>query len=177
MKPLELIHTFIFGPTIIQSLQGENYFLFFIDDYSRMIWVTFQKKKSEAFEKFKAIKSLVENEIDLKIKCLISDREGEFSSNEFEEFCELHGIKRHFLAARTPNQNGVVERKNQTIQEMARTMLNETNLSDMFWREAINTIVYILHKGKIRVNNNKTPYELWKGRPTTIKYFKCFGSK
>jgi hypothetical protein len=60
---------------------------------------------------------------------------------------------------------------------MARKMLNEANLSDMFWREEINTTVYILNRGKIRVNNNKTPYELWKGRPTTVKYFKLFRRK
>jgi hypothetical protein len=60
---------------------------------------------------------------------------------------------------------------------MARTMLNEANLSDKFWREAVNTIVYILNRGKNRVNNNKTPYELWKGRPVTIKYFKVFRIK
>ena len=60
---------------------------------------------------------------------------------------------------------------------MDRTMLNEVNLLDMFWRESINTTVYTLNRGKIRVNNNKTPYELWKGRPTTVKYFKVFGRK
>ena len=60
---------------------------------------------------------------------------------------------------------------------MARTMLNEANLSDAFWREVISTIVYILNRAQIRVNNNKTPYELWKGRPTIVKYFKVFGSK
>jgi hypothetical protein len=60
---------------------------------------------------------------------------------------------------------------------MERTMLNEAKLSYMFWREAINTTIYILNRGKIKVNNNKTPYELWKGRPTTIKYFKVFRSK
>jgi transposase InsO family protein len=125
MKPLELVHTDLCGPTRTQSLQGEKYFMFLIDDYSRMTWVTFLKEKYEAFEKFKEFKALVENKTNLKIKCLRSDRGGEFISNEFEEFCELHGIKRHFSAARTPQHNGVVERKNQTIQEMARTMLNE----------------------------------------------------
>jgi hypothetical protein len=60
---------------------------------------------------------------------------------------------------------------------MARTMLNEAKLSDGFWREAINIAIYILNRGKIIVNYNKTPYELWKGIPTTVKYFKNFGSK
>ena len=99
--------------------------MFLINDYKRMTWVTFLKEKYEAFEKFKHFQSLVENEYDLKIKCLRSKRGGEFTSYEFDEFCENHGIKRLFLAARTPQQNGVVERKNIIVQEMARTMLNE----------------------------------------------------
>jgi hypothetical protein len=83
-KPLELVHTDLCGPTRTKSLQGESYFMFLIDDYTRMTWVTFLKNKSEAFEKFKAFKALVENETDLKIKCLRSDNGGEFTSNEFE---------------------------------------------------------------------------------------------
>jgi transposase InsO family protein len=82
--------------------------MFLIDDYTRMTWITFLKEKSEAFEKFKSFKSLVENDIDLKIKCLRSDRGGEFTSYVFDEFYENHGIKRHFSVARTPQQNGVV---------------------------------------------------------------------
>ena len=124
-KPLELVHTDLCGPTRTKSGQGESYFMLLIDDFSRMTWVTFLKKKSKAFEKFKAFKALVENEIENKIKCLRSDRGGEFTSGEFIEFCEQHGIKREFLAVRTPQQNGVVERKNRTIQDMARAMLDE----------------------------------------------------
>ena len=67
--------------------------------------------------------------------------------------------------------------KNQIVQEVAREMLNKAILSDKFWREAINTEIYILNRGKIIVNNNKAPYELWKGRPKIVKYFKVFGSK
>jgi hypothetical protein len=88
-KPLELVHTDLCGPTRTQSLQGENYFMLLIDDYTRMTWVSFLRNKSEAFEKFKSFKALVENETDLKIKCLRSDNGGEFTSNEFEEFVKL----------------------------------------------------------------------------------------
>ena len=63
------------------------------------------------------------------------------------------------------------------VQEITRTMLNEDNILERFWRDPINIIMHILNRGKIKVNNNKTPYELWKGRPTIIKYFKVFGSK
>ena len=106
--------------------------MFLIDDYTRMTWVTFLKEKLEAFEKFKIFKEMVENETYMKIKCIISDNEWEFTSNEFNEFCEIHGIKRQFLAAKTPQQNGVVERKNRTFQEPARTMLNEAKLLDAY---------------------------------------------
>ena len=119
---------------------------------------------------------MVENESGMKIKCLRSDNGGEFTSNEFNEFCEGHEIKRQFSVAKTPQQNGVVERKNRTVQEATRTMLNEVKLSDSFWREVVYTVVYILNRGKLRVNKNKTPYELWYGIPASIKYFKVFGS-
>lgn len=147
-----------------------------IDDYSRMTWVAFLKEKSEALAKFKAFKKLVENEMDAKIKCLGSDRGGEFTSNEFEDFCTKHGIRRQLSAARTPQQNGVVERKNRTVQEMARAMLNESKIADTFWKEAVHSAVYILNRAQIRVNNDKTPYELWKGRAATVDYFRIFGS-
>jgi transposase InsO family protein len=86
---------------------------------------------------------LIENGSDLRIKWLRSDWGGEFVSNEFEEFYELHGIKRQFSATRTPQQNGVVERKNWTKQYIVRKMLNEAKISDIFWRE-VSTMVYIL---------------------------------
>jgi hypothetical protein len=81
------------------------------------------------------------------------------------------------LTTKTPQQNGVVERKNKTVHGMARTMLNEAKILDTFWREAINRTIYILNRVKIKVNNEKTPYKLWKGRPTTVKCFKLFGRK
>ena len=80
-------------------------------------------------------------------KCLRSDNGGEFTSKEFDLFCETHGIKRQFSAARTPQQNGIAERRNPTVQEAARTMLNDEKLSDGYWREVVSTIVYILNKG------------------------------
>jgi transposase InsO family protein len=176
-RPLELVHTDLCGPTRTRSIQGEHYFMLIIDDYTRMTWVYFLREKSEAFEKFKAFKAYVENETDLKIKCLRSDNGGEFTSNEFNKFCEDHGIKRQFSAPRTPQQNGVVERKNIIVQEAARTMLNEAKLPDKFWRDAVYTTVHILNRAQLRVNHDKTPYELWFGRPTSVKHFRVFGRK
>lgn len=118
-KPLELIHTDLCGPTRKESPYGEEYFILFIDDFYKMCWIGLLKHKDEAFEKFQAFKDLVENESDQKIKCLRSDLGGEFISDEFFDFCEQHGIKRQFSTARTPQQNGVVERMNRTFQQMA----------------------------------------------------------
>jgi transposase InsO family protein len=95
----------------------------------------------------------------------------------FTQFYENHGIKRRFSAPRTPQQNGVVERKNITVQEAARTMLNEAKLPKIFWRDAIHTIVHILNRAWLRPNHEKTPYELWFGRLASIKHFRIFGSK
>ena len=101
-----------------------------IDDYTRMTWVCLLNKKSEAFNQFKRFKELIENESDLKIKCQRLDNGGEFISNEFNNYCSEQGIKRQLSASRTPQKNGVIERKNRTVLNMARTMLNKEGISD-----------------------------------------------
>eukprot|EP00253_Pinus_taeda_P018868 PITA_18868 len=139
-----------------------------------MCWIGLLKHKDEAFEKFKA---LVENESDHKIKCLKSDRGGEFTSDEFFDLCEKHGIKRQLSTTRTPQQNGVVARMNKTIQQMVHSMLDESGTPATFWGEAAFTVVTILNQAKVQVNSTQTPHELWYGKNPTVKYFKVFGRK
>jgi hypothetical protein len=148
-----------------------------VNDYTRMIAICFLIKKSEAFEKFQVYKEMVENEMDSKIKCLRSENGGKFTSKEFMDFSRKHGIKKKFFVARTPQQNGVVERKNMIVQEMAQTMLMDSKLIDFFWTHVVHTTVHIQNKVILRNNNDKTTYELSKGRPTNVKHFKVFGSK
>jgi transposase InsO family protein len=176
-KPLEIVHTDLVGPTTTKGLKGEIYFMLLVDDYTRMIVACFLKNKSEAFENFKIYKEMVENEIDSGIKCLRSDNGGEFNSKEFIDYCCNHGIKRQFSTARTAQHNGVVERENETVQEMARTMIMDSKLTDMFWTQAMYTTAHIQNKVLLRNNTDKTLYELWKGRPTNVKHFIFFGSK
>jgi transposase InsO family protein len=107
-NPLQLIHIDLCGPTRTKILQGENYFMLLIDDYTRMTWVSFLKNKSEAIDKLKVFKELVENKTDLKINSLRSNNGGDFTSNEFGKLCEMHGIKRQLSKTRTQQQNGVV---------------------------------------------------------------------
>ena len=143
-QPLELVHTNLCGPARVQTLQGERYFMLFIDDYTRIIWVTFLKTKSEAFDKFKLFNAKVENESGHKIKCLRSDNGGEFVLTEFKNFCEQNGIKRKYYTSNTPQQNGISETKNRIVQEATRTMLLEAKQAETFWREALAAAVYII---------------------------------
>jgi predicted component of type VI protein secretion system len=117
-----------------------------IYDYSRLTWVSFLKEKSEAFEKFKVFKALSKNQTEKRLKEVRSDRGGEFSSWNFKEYCDKHGIKREYTIPRTPQQNGVVERHNRSIQQMARSMMNERNIPQTYWVEAIHTLFISLTK-------------------------------
>ena len=82
-------------------------------------------------------------------------------SRDFKEFCDRHGIKREYTVLVTPQQNGVVERKNRSVPQMERSMMSERDISQTFWVEVVHTTIYILNKAHLRQNNDKSPYELW----------------
>jgi hypothetical protein len=106
-----------------------------------------------------------------------SDHGREFENSKFGEFYLSYGIQYEFSSPITPQQNGVVERKNMVIQEMARVMIHSKNLAQHFWGEAINTTCHIINRVYLRLETNKTPYEIWRGKKLTVKYFRTFGSK
>jgi hypothetical protein len=106
-----------------------------------------------------------------------SDHGREFENTKFEEFCLSYGIKQEFSSLITPQHNGVVERKNKVIQEMAHVMIHSKNLAQHFWGEAVNTACHIINRVYLRPETNKTPYEIWRGKKPTVKYFRGFGSK
>ena len=115
--------------------------------------------------------------MSIKVKTIRSDHGGQFENENFEKFCNKKGITHNFSFPRTPQQNRVVERKNRTIQECARTMLNNSNLPRNFWTEAVFTVCYILNRILIRPLTNKTSYELFYNKKPKVSYFKVFGSK
>jgi transposase InsO family protein len=118
---------------------------------------------------------MVENLKEMKILKVRSVHGGEFENEPFENFCEKLGIVHEFSSPRTPQQNGVVERKNRTLQEMARTMIHKNNLAKYIWAEAVNTTCYVQNRIYIRLILEKTTYELFKGRRPNISYFYQFG--
>ncbi|GKE01043.1 retrovirus-related pol polyprotein from transposon TNT 1-94, partial [Tanacetum coccineum] len=110
--------------------------------------------------------------------CLMGHSNEEFDNEvQFGAFCDANGITHNFSAPSTPQSNGVVERKNRTLQEMSRTLLNEQSIPQKFWCNAVDTSTYILNRILIRPFLGKTPYELFKGRKPNLEYFKVFGSK
>lgn len=134
------------------------------------------REKLEALQKFKIFKDRVENEVDRKIKCLRSNGGGEFTSDEFNILYEKNGIRKQFSTPRILEQNGVMERMNQTIQEATKTMIKGEELLEVCWREEIHTIVYTLNIILYQKRHGKTLYDLWHGRTPIMKYFKVFGS-
>ncbi|KAK2390489.1 putative mitochondrial protein [Trifolium repens] len=174
-KPLELIHMDLFGPSRTKSLGGNYYGLVIVDDYSRFCWTLFLSSKSDTLSAFKQFAKMIQNKLDLKIISIRSDHGGEFENNNFDKFCSKHGIEHNFSAPRTPQQNGVVERKNRILEELARTMLS--GLPKYFWADAISTASYVLNRAIIRPILDKTPYEILKGRKPNLSHLRSFGCK
>ncbi|GJW40632.1 putative ribonuclease H-like domain-containing protein [Tanacetum coccineum] len=150
-QPLFMLHMDLFGPTFVSSLMNKKYCLVVTDDYSRFTWVFFLASKDETSGILKSFITQIENLVDKKVKIIRCDNGTEFKNRVMSEFCEKKGIKREFSVARTPQQNGVAERRNRTLIEAARTMV----------------LVVKPH--------NKTPYEIFRGRTPSLRFIKPFG--
>ncbi|GKC32579.1 retrovirus-related pol polyprotein from transposon TNT 1-94, partial [Tanacetum coccineum] len=166
---LEIIHADVCGPMRTESLSSSKYFLLFIDDFSRMSWVYFLKHKSEVFECFKKFKILVEKQTRKVVKVLRTDHGGEFTSNEFHAFYDEHGINKQLTAPYTPERNGVAERKNRMVVEMARSMLKQKGMPDSFWAEGVAAAVHILNISPTKAVWDQTPYEAWNGNKPLVE--------
>jgi transposase InsO family protein len=160
-RPLELLHMDLFGPIAYISIDGSKYCLVIVDDYSRFTWVFFLQEKSQTQETLKGFFRRAQNELGLRIKKIRSDE----------------GIKHEFSSPYTPQQNGVVERKNRTLLDMARTMLDEYKTPDRFWADAINTVCYSINRLYLHRILKKTSYELLTDKKPNVSYFRVFGSK
>ena len=150
-----------------------------VDDYSRYTWVDFVREKSDTFGVFTKLCLQVQREKGGtigKIVRLRSDHGKEFENSMFADFCNSEGIAHEFSAPITPQQNGIVERKNRTLQEMARVMMLAQNIPTYFWAEALNTACHIHNRVTLRPGMSLTLYEIWRGRKPNVKYFRVFGS-
>ena len=162
---LDYIHTDVWGPTKTASLGGKHYFVTFVDDFSRRVWVYTLKSKDEVFETFLVWKKMVENQAGRKIKVLRSDNGTEYRNDQFSYFCKKEGISRHFTVRDTPQQNGVAERMNRTLLEKVRCMLSNAGLGKQFWAEAVMYASHLINRLPSAALNGKTPLEVWSGKP------------
>ncbi|GJZ15781.1 putative ribonuclease H-like domain-containing protein [Tanacetum coccineum] len=140
-QTLQLLHMDLFGPTSVRSINHKTYCLVITDDFSRFSWTFFLRTKDETSAILKDFIRQIENQLNKKVKTIRCDNGTEFKNRDINEFCGLKGIKREYSNARTPQQNGVAERKNRTLIEAARTMLADSFLPNTFWAEANTTDV------------------------------------
>ncbi|KAK1678745.1 hypothetical protein QYE76_039593, partial [Lolium multiflorum] len=174
---LELLHVDLFGPVTHASLGAKKHCLVIVDDYSRYTWVYFLKTKDETQQIFIDFATEVQRQHNLLIMAIRSDNGSEFKNYTLNDFLSDEGIRHQYSAAYTPQQNGVAERKNRTLMDMARSMMAEYKSRYNFWAEAISTACHSSNRLYLRKGLNKTPYEILTENKPNISYFKVFGCK
>ena len=169
-KPLEIVHSGVCGPMRTTSIGGARYFVTFVDDYSRKVWVYTMKCKGEWFERFKEFQALVETQSGHKIKAFRCMSGGDFISKEFEAFLMERGIEN------TPQYIGPAGCAIQSIVAMAKRMLEARKLEKSFWAEAVANAVYTLNRCPTKALTSVTPEEMWSGRRPCVAHMRVFGS-
>ncbi|RVW30282.1 Retrovirus-related Pol polyprotein from transposon TNT 1-94 [Vitis vinifera] len=178
---LEIIHTDICS--LDMDSHGQKYFISFIDDFSRYMYLYILHNKNEALDAFKVFKAEVEKQYGKQIKIVRSDRGGEYygryledgqSPGPFAKFLQEHGIVAQYTMPGSPDQNGVAERRNRTLLDMVRSMLSSSKLPKFLWTEALKTAVYILNRVPTKVVP-KTPFELLKGWKPSLRHMRVWG--
>ncbi|MCO5592094.1 hypothetical protein L7F22_046089 [Adiantum nelumboides] len=158
-QKLQLVHSVICGPMWTPSVGNSLYFVTFIDEFSRFCWVYPLKAKLDVFANFQHYVSMVENETGCKVQTLCTDRGGEYMSGAFKDFLGKKGIKHQCTMPYTPQQNGVVERKNRSLMEMARCMLKVKSFPHKLWMEAVACAAHVLNRCPTCALKTITPYE------------------
>nr|GEX72350.1 retrovirus-related Pol polyprotein from transposon TNT 1-94 [Tanacetum cinerariifolium] len=176
-KPLYLLHMNLYGPMHVESINRKRYVLVFVDDFSRYTWVFFLHSKDEAFEVLISFIKKTQVNLQLQVQRVRTDNGTEFKNKTLAKPFNEVGISQQFFAARTPQQNGVMERRNRTLVEAAKTMLTFANLPLFLWAEAIATACFTQNRLIIHKHFDKTPYELINKRKPNIKFFHVFGCR
>ena len=172
---LELVHSDICGPMPVVSREGSLYYVTFTDDMSRRSFVFGMRSRDQLLSRFKTFKKLVEFETGKSIKRLRSDRAREYEFGAMKAYLEECGIVQELTAPYSPEQNGVSERLNQTLNSNSRAMLHESKLGEEYWEDAVFAATHVKNRTPSRVLEWKTPYELWFGHPPSIKHLRPFG--
>ncbi|GJS57332.1 retrovirus-related pol polyprotein from transposon TNT 1-94 [Tanacetum coccineum] len=173
---LHLLNMDLCGPMRVASINGKRCILVIVDDYSRYTWVHFLRTKDETPEVIKNFLKNISVRLQAPVIIVRIDNGTEFKNHALKEYFDSVGITHETSAAKTPQQNGVVERRNCTLVEAARTMLIFSHAPLFLWAEAIATACYTQNRSIIHRRFNKTPYELIQGRKPDISYLHVFGA-
>jgi hypothetical protein len=173
-EKLELVHGDLCGPVTPATPGGKWHFLLLVDDVSRYMWLVLLATKDEALVAFTAFQARAEAEAGRKIGTLRTDRGGEFTARSFADHCTKQGVQRHLTAPYTPEQNRVMERRNQSVMGMARSMMKAMSMPSWFSGEAVLTTVFILNRSPTQSIEGRTPYEVWHGNKPSVDYFHTF---
>nr|GEZ48741.1 zinc finger, CCHC-type [Tanacetum cinerariifolium] len=168
-SPLDLVYGDLCGPITPPTPSRKKYILLLADDYSRYMWAYFLNTKDQAFDNYKEFKKSIENELRTTLKMLRTDRGGKFTSKEFMQYRRENDIARQLTAPYSPQQNGVVERRNRTIMSTTRCMMKATSIPQNFWAEAVRHAIYILNSVPTKALEDITPYEAIRQRKPNLE--------
>lgn len=174
-KPLQLLHGDLCDLISPATPSGNRYFLLLVDDYSRFMWIKLLPSKDAEPAAIKQIQAAAERKLGKRLRALRMHRGGEYTAGHFNEYWAELGLRRELTALYLPQQNGVVECRNQSVVGTARSMLKAKGLPGMFWGEAVNTAVYLLNRSSSKRIGGKTPYELWNGGSPAVHHLRTFG--
>ncbi|GKC69498.1 retrovirus-related pol polyprotein from transposon TNT 1-94, partial [Tanacetum coccineum] len=172
---LNLLHMDLCGPMRVASINGKKYILVIVDDYSRYTWTLFLRSKDETPEVLKDFLTMIQRNLQAQVISVRTDRGTEFLNKTLHAYFKEEGIEHHTSTPRTPEQNGVVERRNRTLVEAARTMLSASKLPLSFWAEAVATACYTQNRSIIISTHGKTAYHIINDRKPSIKHLHIFG--
>jgi hypothetical protein len=173
--PLELVHSDLCGPFPQKSLTGSRYMLTFIDNFSRRSWVYFLTTKDETLESFKHWRKTVEIESNLKVSYLRTNKGGDYLSTAFTSYCKSTGVCKQLTAVETPQQNGIIDHKNQHLYETTCTLLFGANLPPYLWEEAARAANFITNRMPHHALHRTTPLEKFTSQKPNISFLRVFG--
>ncbi|GJS45062.1 retrovirus-related pol polyprotein from transposon TNT 1-94 [Tanacetum coccineum] len=175
-EKLYLLHMDLCGPMRVASVNGKKYILVIVDDYSRFTWVKCLRSKDEAPYFIIKFLKMIQVRLKVPVRRIRTDNGTEFVNQTLREYYEKVGISHETSVARSPQQNGVIERRNRTLIEAARTMLIYAKAPLFLWAEAVATACYTQNRSIIRLRHGKTPYELLHDKLPDLSFFHVFGA-
>ncbi|WZZ70851.1 hypothetical protein YC2023_082221 [Brassica napus] len=174
-KCFDLVHSDVWTAPCL-SKENYKYFVTFIDEKSKYTWITLIKTKDRVLEAFKNFQAYVSNHYNAKLKIFRSDNGGEYTSNAFKQHLALHGILHQTSCPYTPQQNGVAERKNRHLMEVARSMMFQTNVPKRFWSDAVISACYLINGIPTRVLEDQSPFEVLNKVKPSLSHLRVFES-